>query len=79
MEQSGIWKENISEITVLESGDLVMIPRVGAERFVFGSPTEVKEKFERIGRYYDTIAPRVEKGTYTIVDVRCKDQIICRK
>ena len=79
MEQSGIWKENISEITVLSSGDLVLIPREGSERFVFGSPTEVKEKFERIGRYYDTVAPRVEKGTYKTVDVRCKDQIICRK
>ncbi|MBR6346570.1 MAG: hypothetical protein IKR69_04200 [Bacteroidales bacterium] len=79
MEQSGIWKENISEISVLESGDLVMIPREGSERFIFGQPTAVKEKFERISRYYDTVAPRYEKGSCKLVDVRCKDQIICRK
>ena len=76
MEKGGIWNENISQMTVSPEGNLVLIPREGKERFVFGSPTEVKAKFARIGEYYEAVAP-LEKG-YTRVDVRYSGNIICK-
>ena len=76
MEKSGIWSDNISQMTVAPDGNLVLIPRRGKERFIFGSPTDVKGKFGRIGEYYEAVAP-LERG-YTRVDVRYSGSIICK-
>lgn len=76
MEKSKIWNDNIAQMTVSEDGNIVLIPREGKERFVFGSPTSVKEKFKRIEEYYEVIAP-LQKN-YTSVDVRYSKSIICK-
>lgn len=78
MDASGIWAANISEIYVDKGHNLVLVPRVGQERFIFGEPTRIKEKFALITRYYDTIAPAAE-GKYKSVDVRFDSQIVCKK
>ena len=76
MNKSGIWNDNISQITVSQEGNLILIPREGKERFIFGSPTEAKAKFGRIGEYYEAIAP-LDRG-YRSVDVRYAGSIICK-
>ena len=76
MEKSRVWSDNISQMTVSPGGNLVLIPRKGRERFVFGSPTDVKAKFGRMGEYYEAVAP-LERG-YTTVDVRYSGSIICK-
>lgn len=73
------WSEGISEIRVAENGDLVLIPREGRERFIFGSPDEAKAKFDRIEKYYRYIKPSKDSGWYGSVNVKYRDQIICRK
>ncbi|MBR1706365.1 MAG: hypothetical protein IJ721_06205 [Bacteroidales bacterium] len=77
MQDSKVWADNISQITVLPGGDLMLIPREGSERFLFGRAAGIAAKFGRIRRYYDTIAPEAEG--YTTVDVRYDGQIVCRK
>ena len=76
MEEAG-WSSLISQVTVLENGDLELIPAEGKERFIFGSPTALKAKFGRIDTYYESIAPAGKN--YTSVDVRYDKQIICKK
>lgn len=79
MAGSGIWEENISQITVSRGGDLVLIPRVGKERFVFGSPTEIEEKFSRIREYYESVVAEKGKDYYSSVNVKFDGQIVCRQ
>ena len=79
MEKSGIWADNISQITVDGKGDLVLIPREGSEKFIFGSPDQAQDKFRRIEEYYRSIAPLKEKGYYTSVNVKYARQVICRR
>ena len=79
MEASKVWAEDISQITVKPGGDLVMVPREGKEVFIFGQPTDVAAKFEKIGRYYTAIVPDKGEGYYSTVNVKFKDQIVCRK
>lgn len=79
MEKSGIWADNISQITVDGKGDLVLIPREGKEKFIFGSPDQAQDKFRRIEEYYRNIAPLKEKGYYSSVNVKYAGQVICRK
>ena len=72
------WEENISQISVSSEGNLVLIPREGKERFIFGSPDRAADKFRLIGRYYEAVRPNMDAGKYSWVDVRQNGQIICR-
>lgn len=76
---SKVWKENISQMTVDKEGDLVLIPRAGGERFIFGGPDNVESKFDRIGRYYTAIVPAKGEDVYKTVNVKYDGQIVCRK
>lgn len=78
MESSKVWKGKIVQIHVQDNGELILIPRTGKERFLFGQPCSIAEKFSKMEKYYTTIIP--EKGTdrYKSVDVRFNDQIVCK-
>lgn len=79
MDASKVWAENISQITVRQNGDLVMVPREGKEVFIFGPPTDVEAKFEKMAKYYTAIVPDKGEGYYSTVNLKFKDQIVCRK
>ncbi|MDO5442369.1 MAG: hypothetical protein Q4G10_01730 [Bacteroidia bacterium] len=79
MEKSRIWSENIVQMHVDDSGDLVLIPREGNERFIFGSPDGAEEKFGRVEKYYRYILPEKGEGYYRTVNVKFDKQIVCKK
>ena len=78
IENSRTWKDKIVQISVEKSGELILVPREGKQRFYFGQPVGVEEKFRKMEMYYTHIVP--EKGTdaYSRVDVRYDGQIVCR-
>lgn len=79
MSSSGAWAENIVQITVQDNGDLVMVPRKGKEKFLFGKPDNIQDKFSRMEKYYTGIVPAKGEGFYSTVNVKYNGQIICRK
>ena len=78
MEDSRLWKGKIVQISVDSKGNLTRIPREGNERFLFGQPHSLVEKFGKMERYYTTIVREKGSSRYKRVDVRFKDQIVCR-
>ena len=78
MENSKTWKDKIVQIHVAENNDLMLIPREGKERFIFGAPEDIQEKFEKISLYYKAVIPEKGQDTYRSVDLRYKDQLICK-
>ncbi len=74
-----IWEKDISGIRVDGKQDLVLIPREGRERFLFGPPVRVEEKFALMEAYYRSVAPSKEAGYYALVDLRYRGQLVCRK
>ena len=74
-----VWEDNISQLTVNRDGDLVIIPREGRERFLFGAPIRIPEKFSLMAAYYESVAPSKDPGWYGLVDVRHRKQLVCRK
>lgn len=72
------WKGKIVQIHVRSNGDLVLVPREGDEKFIFGHPTDIKEKFDKMGKYYKVIIPEKGKEAYKTIDLRYKGQIICK-
>lgn len=77
--KSKTWREAFVQISVSKGGDLVMVPREGDERFIFGQPDDVADKFDLIGRYYEYILPARGAGFYKTVNVKYDKQIICRQ
>ena len=76
MQTNGIWAQNIVQIHVDENSDIILIPREGKEKFIFGSPDDAPAKFSRIEKYYQYIQPGDKE--YTSVNVKYKGQIICK-
>ena len=79
MEESGVWAENIVQISVQDNGDLMLVPRQGKEKFLFGKPDGIEAKFSRMEKYYTGILPVKGQGYYSTVNVKYNGQIICRK
>ena len=79
IDRSKTWGSAIVQITVDAHGDIVMVPRTGKERFIFGRPDDWADKFSRMERYYTCIAPSKEEGYYATVNLKYPGQIICRK
>ena len=74
-----VWENNIKQITVNADGDLVLIPWEGKEQFIFGAPVRIKEKLLLMRSYYEAVVPSRDPGYYKTVDVRYRNQLICRK
>ncbi len=79
IQKSDVWSRDIVQISVAQNGDLILIPREGREKFVFGKPDNVKEKFGRIEEYYKSVRPSKEDGYYSVVNVKYDGQVICRR
>lgn len=78
MEDNKTWKDKIVQINVAGNGDMILIPREGKERFIFGSPTDIEEKFEKLRLYYTAVIPEKGQDTYQSVDLRYRGQLICK-
>lgn len=76
---SRTWQSKIVQITVLQDGNLVLIPREGQERFVFGQPSDLDAKFDKMALYYKSIREEKGEDAYKTVDLRYDGQIVCRK
>lgn len=74
MRKTDGWSSRIGQIHVERTGDLILIPARGKERFLMGQPTAVAEKFSRMKSYYRNIAP---DHSYRTVDLRFNGQIVC--
>ena len=74
-----IWEKDIQGIRVDGDENLVLVPREGRERFLFGPPVRVQEKFALMEAYYRCVAPSKDAGYYGTVDLRYKGQLVCRK
>lgn len=78
IDQSKTWKDRIVQIHVSNGGELTLIPRTGMERFIFGQPVDIEDKFGKMEKYYSAIAFRKGQEHYSEVNVEYKGQIVCR-
>ena len=76
---SKTWKDRVEKISVNGSGDVELKLAEGKERFIFGAPDEIAEKFGKMEKYYSHIVPSKGEGYYKSVNLKYNKQIICRK
>lgn len=70
------WSDKIKAVRIEDKGDVVLVPCEGSERFIFGSPKEIERKFDQLGTYYSSVKDSIN---YKSVNLKYKDQIVCRR
>ena len=75
---SSFWKAQIGQIYIDKNGDAILVPLIGNAEFVFGELTDYENKFEKIKKYYEEIAPKLGWNTYKEVNVKFDRQIVCK-
>lgn len=76
---SKAWRKSISAIEVTSGGDIEVSLSRGSEKFIFGSPEDIEDKFSKIEKYYGYIVPDKGDDYYGTVNLKYKQQIICRQ
>lgn len=79
IESSKTWTDKFVQIHAEEDGNIVLVPREGREKFMFGQPDNVASKFARLEDYYKYIVPSKEEGYYGTVSLMYDDHIVCKK
>ena len=72
-------KEAVEGISVSSEGDIVLSLKGTAEKFIIGAPVDIDEKFDKIDKYFGYIVPVKGEGHYKTVNLKYKNQIICRQ
>ena len=78
IESRDYWRKMIGQIDVEDNGDIVLYPREGGIRILFGDAGEVADKFSRIEKYYRCIVPARKDRPCSEVSVKYRNQIICK-
>ena len=76
---SRTWDDIISRTIIRDNGDIALTLGSGDELYIIGDPDRLDEKFSGIARYQREIRPEVGDGYYRTVNLKYKNQIICRQ
>ena len=78
MSNSPFWSAQIEQIYVDPKGEIILSPRVGDHKIYFGTPSDIHNKFNKLYTFYKHLVPAEGWEKYSAVDLRYKDQIICK-
>ena len=77
IEKDDFWKAQIAGIEINKNKEVKLFQQVGKQVIEIGRPTDIEEKFKKISLFYKEILPSKGWETYSRVNVKYKDQIIC--
>jgi cell division protein FtsQ len=72
-------KAFIEQIFVRADNDLVLIPKVGSAKIIFGDTENMEGKFEKLLVFCKEGLNRIGWNKYRSIDLRFEGQIICKK
>ncbi|MFA5713977.1 MAG: hypothetical protein WC960_07395 [Bacteroidales bacterium] len=79
LERERGWNKLIDQIESDQNGSLILYPRVGKSIIIFGPPKNIEDKFALLKEFYRKVAPLKGWDMYKSVDIRFKDQLVCKK
>jgi cell division protein FtsQ len=72
------WSTQIEQLFVDGRGDIQLIPRVGSQLIIFGSGSDINNKFENLRAMYK-IFNEIGWNQYKSINLKYKDQVVCTK
>lgn len=79
VDKDAFWKAQIEQIFVTAESELVIIPKIGDHTINFGTTEQMEDKFGRLLLFYKEALSRVGWDKYSAIDLRFKNQIVCKK
>lgn len=73
------WSAQVEQIYIEPNQDIVLIPRVGDHKIVFGDTSNALEKLENLLVFYQKALPKVGWQTYHTINVKYKGQLVCSR
>ncbi len=73
------WNSQIVQIYVNDNYEFEIVPRVGPHIIEFGEINDIEEKFIKLETLYLKWLNNTDWNNYTIINVKYKNQIICKK
>ena len=73
------WNAQVEQIYIEPNQDIVLIPRVGDHKIIFGDTSNALEKFENLLVFYQKALPKVGWQTYHTINVKFKGQLVCSR
>lgn len=78
IESHDYWHEQIEQIDIADNGDIHLCSRDSRYRIIFGDASDIEMKFSKLTAFYKSIVPLGEAADYKSVNLKYKNQIICR-
>lgn len=72
-----LWRAQIAHLVLKPSGEVTMLPQITKQKILFGKPSDLVEKFKKLEVFYKEILPNKGWNTYSLVNLKFKDQIVC--
>lgn len=77
IQEDEFWRAQIAQIVITKDGELTLLPQVTKQEIYFGMPDELEEKFRKLKVFYKEILPNKGWNTYSVVNLKFKNQIVC--
>lgn len=78
MSSDPFWNAQIEQIYVEENGDIILSPRVGGHKIIFGDLRDIETKFNKLYTFYKHIVPAEGWDKYSTINLKYRDQIVCK-
>lgn len=79
LDENSFWNAQISQISIKDETDIIIIPRVGNHVIEFGALTNIEEKFARIEALYKSKFNTEGWNRYKKISVKFENQVVCTK
>jgi cell division protein FtsQ len=77
--EDDFWKAQISQVYVVNSSQIELIPRVGAHTILLGSLDDYENKLKKLMIFYETALPHEGWNKYKLINLKFRNQIVCTK
>lgn len=77
VDRKPFWRAQIAHVVIEKGGDYVLFPQVTKQKIIFGQPTELESKFDKLDRFYKEILPKKGWNHYSSVNLKFENQIVC--
>ena len=61
------------------NGEYTLVPKIGEEKIILGSPEDIGIKMEKLRLFYREGLTYEGWGKYKTIDLRFRDQVVCKK
>lgn len=77
--EDDFWQNEAVQLHILPGGTIELVPRVGDHIVFLGTPNNIREKLDRLEKFYKYGLSQIGWNKYSYVNVAFSNQIICKK